>query len=331
VNGGHQPAAPAAVGEPGRPTYVPPVLAGIVGYLLRLAHERAYAGAAAVLPPDQHPRDYPVLAAIDVDRAGQSQQQLADLLSVNRTIMVKMIDRLARAGLVARRRNPADRRSYLLRLTDAGRSRLAAMDRDLEAADRLFTAGLTAQETERLRDLLSRILFTRDHLSRLPAMVTRRTGFFAFHAHARAQAVAARLLAPLGITPRHVGSLAVIEDGAPCSQQYVASELGVSGAVMVEIVDELEDRGLVERRPSRTDRRRYELSLTAAGKTVLARAWELASEATAQLTADLDAPAADELPALLRKLLAHPVPTPAQPPGDPVGAPPRPGRTATPA
>ena len=41
------------------------------------------------------------------------------------TRMVFLVDELEQRGLVERRRNPADRRSYALYLTDQGRAKLA--------------------------------------------------------------------------------------------------------------------------------------------------------------------------------------------------------------
>ena len=56
-----------------------------------------------------------------------SQQQLVEALHVNRSMMVKLIDGLEARGLVERRRNPDDRRSYALYPTAAGRAALEAM------------------------------------------------------------------------------------------------------------------------------------------------------------------------------------------------------------
>lgn len=46
---------------------------------------------------------------------------LAELLAVNPSTAMRMVDRLAAAGLVSREVNPESRRELVLRLTDAGR------------------------------------------------------------------------------------------------------------------------------------------------------------------------------------------------------------------
>ena len=56
---------------------------------------------------------------------GQSQQAIAELIGVNATRMVFLVDELEKLGLVERRRNPEDRRSHALYLTDQGRAALA--------------------------------------------------------------------------------------------------------------------------------------------------------------------------------------------------------------
>ena len=115
---------------------------GSTGTLLRQVHSRFTAGA-----PDDGPwsRDVVVLDAL----AGQdaaSQQELADRLSVNRTIMVKLIDRLQAAGYVTRTRNPANRRTYVLSLTGRGGAALASMREDAARRQDRITSALSPEE-----------------------------------------------------------------------------------------------------------------------------------------------------------------------------------------
>src|SRR6266496_5281199 len=88
---------------------------------------------------------------------GRSQQAIAELMGINPTRMVFLVDELERLGLVERRRNPADRRSHALYLTGPGRAMLArvrAVTADHEAS---ITAGLTGEEPDQLLTLLRRI------------------------------------------------------------------------------------------------------------------------------------------------------------------------------
>jgi DNA-binding MarR family transcriptional regulator len=70
---------------------------------------------------------------------GTNQGQLAELLEVEPITLCRMIDRLAEAGHVERRRDPADRRAWNIYLTDRSRPLL---DRLRALADDLFVDAL---------------------------------------------------------------------------------------------------------------------------------------------------------------------------------------------
>ena len=62
------------------------------------------------------------------------------------------------------------------------------------------------------------------------------------------------MLSPLELQIRHFGALVRLADGTS-SQRELADRLQVSTPVVVEMVDALEARGLVERRRDPADRR----------------------------------------------------------------------------
>jgi DNA-binding MarR family transcriptional regulator len=88
---------------------------------------------------------------------GRSQQAIAELLGVNPTRMVFLTDELEKLGLVERRRNPADRRSHALHLTDAGTAMLARVREVTRAHEAAITASLSAAERDQLAALLHRL------------------------------------------------------------------------------------------------------------------------------------------------------------------------------
>jgi DNA-binding MarR family transcriptional regulator len=98
----------------------------------------------------------------------------------------------------------------------------------------------------------------------------------------------AERVGPLGLTPAHVGSLRVIAASVGCSQQEVAERLGMFPSRFVALVDELEERGLVQRLESPRDRRIYLLHLTAEGKLILRSVGRVAREHEAALLAALN-------------------------------------------
>ena len=70
-------------------------------------------------------------------------------------------------------------------------------------------------------------------------------------------------LSELDLTPAHVGVLRVVGQSPGLSQQALSERLGALPSRIVRLVDELEERGLVERRRSQTDRRNHELYVAA--------------------------------------------------------------------
>ncbi|WP_329110620.1 MarR family winged helix-turn-helix transcriptional regulator [Micromonospora sp. NBC_01699] len=66
-----------------------------------------------------------------------------------------------------------------------------------------------------------------------------------------------------------LGMLAVT---GPCSQQELSEGLRIDRSVMVGCVDGLERAGLVSRERNATDRRAYDVTITATGRKVLAEA-----------------------------------------------------------
>jgi DNA-binding MarR family transcriptional regulator len=109
-------------------------------------------------------------------------------------------------------------------------------------------------------------------------------------------------LGPLGLTPAHVGSLRIIASSEGASQQQVADRLGMFPSRLVALVDELQDRGLVERLENSRDRRTYALRVTAEGKRTLAGVGQVAREHQDVLLASLNAKEREVLASLLLRV-----------------------------
>ena len=75
-------------------------------------------------------------------------------------------------------------------------------------------------------------------------------------------------------------------------------------ATMVDVIDELEDAGYVQRRRNPDDRREYALHLTARGRALYARAERAITEVEEDTVADLDSRERRNLMALLRRIAA---------------------------
>src|SRR4051794_15535962 len=99
----------------------------------------------------------------------------------------------------------------------------------------------------------------------------------------------AERLAPLGLHPRHFGMLSNLAANEGQSQQALSIALGIHRSAVVALVDDLEQRGLAERRPDPLDRRAYTLYLTATGRDLLAELERVADEDEDELLTTLDA------------------------------------------
>jgi DNA-binding MarR family transcriptional regulator len=88
---------------------------------------------------------------------GLSQQALGDRLGMFPSRLVAVLDELGRLGLVERRDNPADRRSYALYLTEAGRRALEQIERVAREHQHALCAALDASERVQLAGFLRRI------------------------------------------------------------------------------------------------------------------------------------------------------------------------------
>jgi len=112
-------------------------------------------------------------------------------------------------------------------------------------------------------------------------------------------------LAPLGLEPHHARSLRFIGSADGLSQQALADHLGLARSRIVVLVDELEQRGLVKRRPSPSDRRAHALHLTGRGERALQQVLAASREHEDQLCAALDTEERAQLTSLLQRLVGR--------------------------
>lgn len=110
-------------------------------------------------------------------------------------------------------------------------------------------------------------------------------------------------LAPLGLEPRHVGLLKAVARAQGQTQQALGEELGIPPSRMVALVDELEQGGILERRPNPNDRRARAVHLTARGGRLLAEALTLSAGHEKWLTDGLEPAERDQLVGILRRLV----------------------------
>jgi DNA-binding MarR family transcriptional regulator len=98
-----------------------------------------------------------VMAVLN-EEPGCSMQRLSDLTSVDRTTLTHTLRLMENEGLIARHERPSDRRSIAVSLTPHGADMLAQILPTVLAQTDLALDGFMAEEVDRLREQLGRIV-----------------------------------------------------------------------------------------------------------------------------------------------------------------------------
>ena len=137
----------------------------------------------------------------------------------------------------------------------------------------------------------------------VPEALTRYTGFLLSRMGTIAQKRFSSRLEALDLTPRMWGTLNILEADAPVTQGGLCKRTGMDPSSMVATIDDLEQKGLVERRAHPSDRRAYALHVTDAGRETLSRGREVVQEVQDELLAPLDDAEREQLRSLLLRLV----------------------------
>lgn len=281
-----------------------PPLQQVPGHLFWRAAARVTEALGEVLPPAVDIHAYAALLAL-AGGATRSQQAIAEMISVSPTTMTRVALDLADQGLAQRVRNPEDRRSYALTRTPEGASAARRWRRHVEDVEGAVTTGFTNVERTDFRTLL--LSLAREGLSAdTPDPLLVSIPFLIPRIHAALHPTMLATLEPVGIEPRHFATLTGLRSTGPISQADLARVLGVSHPAVVQIVDDLELRGLLERRRLPTYRRTQMLHLTAAAEPALDQAGGLVAAAGETLLAGFSPSQRAQLLDLLRRLVTAP-------------------------
>lgn len=139
-----------------------------------------------------------------------------------------------------------------------------------------------------------------------PPPLAERLGYLLKHAQLRFFELSASALAPLGVSGQEAAVLRAIDCPEPLSQGDIAIRMRIDRTTMVALIDDLERKGLAQRRQDPGDRRKNVVELTAPGRDTLRDATRAGDDAERRFLAPLTEPAAQQLKEALRTLLSQP-------------------------
>ncbi len=123
---------------------------------------RAALGVTGLMPRHGH-----VLTQLK-ENGPTSQQALVEVLAVDPSVLVAILNDLERAGLATRRRDPADRRRHIVEMSRHGAAALRQIERAAAAAEQELFADLDDDERAQLHSLLSRVRVVSDDSAGTP-------------------------------------------------------------------------------------------------------------------------------------------------------------------
>jgi DNA-binding MarR family transcriptional regulator len=118
-------------------------------------------------------------------------------------------------------------------------------------------------------------------------------------------------LSKIGLTPQHVGLLRMLGSNGGMTQQAMAELFGIFPSRMVLLLDELEEKKLVRRQSNPSDRRSYQVYLTAAGGRCVQRIADITQELEKDLLHSLTENEREVLDSQLRRIVSQQKITPA--------------------
>ena len=121
--------------------------------LKRLALLLKERGSNALQPTGLTPQHHAVLSLLD-EGTRETQGEIADALGYDRSQLVGLLDELEDEGLVARRRDPGDRRRQIVSLTPPGEGALGRLRAIMKTVEDEFLAPLDVDERRTFHALL---------------------------------------------------------------------------------------------------------------------------------------------------------------------------------
>ena len=139
----------------------------------------------------------------------------------------------------------------------------------------------------------------------MPIALQQSIGFLLGRAAASAREDFRARLVAQGVNAKHYTVLSYVDAHGPQSQSAIGTGLALDRTTMVQLIDELEQLGVVERGHNAANRRAYLVQVTPAGRTLVKRLARAAAASDAAIQAGLSAEEVVVLRDLLTRLVAN--------------------------
>jgi DNA-binding MarR family transcriptional regulator len=138
----------------------------------------------------------------------------------------------------------------------------------------------------------------------IPQTLLDRMAFLLIKAAFKLRELTEEALKPYGLIGKHWGILSVLKEKGNLTQHDIGKCVHMDRSTMVNMIDDLEKAGLVERRPNASDRRAYSVFMTEKGKSILPECSRLGTAAEKKFLSILSPKEQKELAHLLKKLVS---------------------------
>ena len=91
-------------------------------------------------------------------KTARTMTDLSQTLSIDNSAITGLVDRLEKSGLAERTANPADRRTFFIRITDKGRDEIDRAHVIIKKVNQEIKSGFSADEVETFKRVLNSLL-----------------------------------------------------------------------------------------------------------------------------------------------------------------------------
>jgi DNA-binding MarR family transcriptional regulator len=102
-------------------------------------------------------KQFSILVLLDKMGSKCSQKVIGEMLHIDKTLMVGVMDDLLKKGFIKRSQNPNDRREYWIQLTAKGKENMPEITSEVKLMNKAIMKGMTQAEVKKMHSQLEQI------------------------------------------------------------------------------------------------------------------------------------------------------------------------------